>query len=96
MFVELSLPADSAAALPPVAASERLAKPAKRMKELSALVAESLNALGDLRAMPPLVERHIRDGMGRNWNVIVPARTMAHRKAIDQVRDLYDLMPAPR
>ncbi len=96
MLVELSLPVESSLVPSPGVASERPAKPAKRMKELSALVAEALNALGDLRAMPPLVERHLRDGMGRNWDVIVPARTIAQRQAIDQVRDRYDLVPAPR
>ncbi|HEY4066315.1 MAG TPA: hypothetical protein VGM74_05410 [Burkholderiaceae bacterium] len=95
MFVELRTP-ERPGSLPPIAPIERVAKPAKRMKEVSALVAEALNALGELRVMPPLVERHIRDGMGRNWDVIVPARTMAHRRAIDRVRDLYDLAPPPR
>ena len=43
------------------------------------------------RTMAPSVEGHIRDGMGRNWDVSTPAPTPAHRKAIDAVRDRYDL-----
>jgi hypothetical protein len=39
----------------------------------------------------PVIEGHIRDGMGRNWDVSLPAPTPVHRKAIDGVRDLFDL-----
>jgi hypothetical protein len=78
--------------LPLAVLAERAAKPAKSKKQIAGLLAEELNAVGGgLRAMPPLIDGHIRDGMGRNWDVVVPARTMAHRKAIDRLRDLYDL-----
>ena len=33
----------------------------------------------------------IRDGMGRSWDVSIPAPTPMHRKAINSVPDLYDL-----
>lgn len=48
-------------------------------------------AVGSTRMVPPFIEGHIRDGMGRNWDVSIPAPTPPHRKAIDSVRDLYDL-----
>lgn len=47
-------------------------------------------AIGTSRVMPPFIEAHIRDGMGRTWDVTIPAPTPVHRKAIDSVRDLYD------
>jgi hypothetical protein len=72
--------------------SEVASKLAKSRKEIAALVANALNAaVSSRRAMPPLVEGHIRDGMGRNWDVSIPARTPVHRKVIDGIRDLYDL-----
>jgi hypothetical protein len=56
-------------------------------------VAKALNAgESSRRAMPPLVDGQTRDEMGRNWDVIVPARTAAQRATIDAVRDLDDLM----
>jgi hypothetical protein len=78
--------------LPIPALAERVSKPMKSKKQIAALLAAELNAIGNgLRAMPPLIDGHIRDGMGRNWDVVVPARTPAHRKAVDRIRDLYDL-----
>jgi hypothetical protein len=70
----------------------RLSKPTKSTKELAVLVAEAVKATaGATRMMAPFIEGHIRDGMGRNWDVSMPAPTPSHRKAIDSVRDLYDL-----
>ena len=67
-------------------------KQSKKKKELATLVAESIEAIVDTTRMtPPFIEAHIRDGMGRNWDVSMPAPTPLHRKAIDSVRDLYDL-----
>jgi len=64
----------------------------KSSKELAILVADAIeSALGTGRVMPPFIEGHIRDGMGRNWDVSIPAPTPVHRGAIDAVRDLYDL-----
>lgn len=64
----------------------------KSSKELAILVADAIeSALGTGRVMPPFIEGHIRDGMGRNWDVSIPAPTPVHRKAIDSVRDLCDL-----
>ena len=60
---------------------------------MALLVADAIEAaLGASHFMPPLIEGHIRDGMGRNWDVSMPAPTPVHRKAIDGVRDLYDLV----
>ena len=57
------------------------------------MVADAIEAaLSPSRVMPPFIEGHIRDGMGRNWDVSMPAPTPMHRKAIDGVRDLYDLV----
>jgi len=57
------------------------------------LVADVIEAaIGTSRVMPPFIEAHIRDGMGRTWSVSMPAPTPVHRKAIDSVRDLYDLV----
>jgi hypothetical protein len=70
----------------------RSVKPARSRKQIAALVAQALNAGAiEKRAMPPLIEGHIRDGMGRNWDVSVPARTTAQRAVIDGIRDTYDL-----
>ena len=66
-----------------------MSKPAISKKELATLVAEAIQAAA--RVMPPFIEGHIRDGMGRNWDVTMPAPTPVHRKAIDSVRDQYDL-----
>lgn len=67
-------------------------KEKKSAKELAILVADAIEAAwGSGRVMPPFIEGHIRDGMGRNWDVSIPAPTPVHRKAIDSVRDLYDL-----
>ena len=67
-------------------------KQKKSRKELAALVVDAIEAaIPTARVMPPFVEAHIRDGMGRNWDVSMPAPTPVHRKAIDSVRDLYDL-----
>ena len=65
----------------------------KSSKELAILVADAIESgLSTGRVMPPpFIEGHIRDGMGRNWDVSTPAPTPVHRKAIDSVRDLYDL-----
>jgi hypothetical protein len=64
----------------------------KSNKELATLVAEAVKAAAaTTRVMSLVIEAHIRDGMGRNWDVSMPAPTPAHRKAIDSVRDLYDL-----
>ena len=61
-------------------------------KELAALVVDAIEAsIPTARVMPPFVEAHIRDGMGRSWDVSVPAPTPLHRKAIDSVRDIYDI-----
>jgi hypothetical protein len=69
-----------------------LIKQTKGKKELAILVSDAIEAaVKTARPMPPFIEGHIRDGMGRNWDVSVPAPTPAHRKAIDRVRDLYDL-----
>lgn len=69
-----------------------LDKERKSQKELAILVADAIEvALGAGRAMPPFIEAHIRDGMGRSWDVAIPAPTPVHRKAIDSVRDLCDL-----
>lgn len=46
--------------------------------------------------MPMAIEGHIRGGMGRNWDVSMPAPTPVHRKAIGSVRDLYDLVCGKR
>jgi len=68
-------------------------KQPKSKKELATLVAESIEAtVNTTRVAPPFIEAHIRDGMGRNWDVSMPAPTPLHRKAIDGVRDLYDLV----
>jgi hypothetical protein len=67
-------------------------KQSKGHNELAALVADAIRtAVASLRVMQPEIEGHIRDGMGRNWDVSTPALTPAHRKAIDRVRDQYDL-----
>ena len=67
-------------------------KETKSKKELATLVADAIEAaVFNARVMPPFIEGHIRDGMGRNWDVAMPAPTPAHRKAIDAVRDLFDL-----
>ena len=67
-------------------------KPPKSKKELARLVVDAVRAALDAtRMMPPVIEGHIRDGMGRNWDVVLPAPTPLHRKAIDGVRNLYDL-----
>lgn len=67
-------------------------KETKSKKELAVLVADAVEAaVGNARVMPPFIEAHIRDGMGRNWDVALPAPTPVHRKAIDSVRDSYDL-----
>ena len=80
------------ACLRPRTAEQGVEKEKKSGKELAILVADSIeSALGTGRVVPPFIEGHIRDGMGRNWDVSVPAPTPVHRKAIDSVRDLYDL-----
>lgn len=67
-------------------------KQAKSKIELAALVAEAIkSAIARTRVVPTSIEGHIRDGLGRNWDVTAPAPTPAHRRAIDSVRDLYDL-----
>ena len=67
-------------------------KAKKNGKELETLVAEAIErVVGGARAMPTVVEAHIRDGMGRNWGVSARAPTPMHRKAIDSVRDAFDL-----
>jgi hypothetical protein len=67
-------------------------KQIKSKTELATLVAGAVEAaVATTRVMPPFIEAHIRDGMGRNWDVSMPAPTPMHRKAIDSVRDLYDL-----
>ena len=69
-----------------------MGKDRKSKKELAILVADAIEAaIGTSRVMPPFIEAHIRDGMGRTWDVSIPAPTPVHRKAIDSVRDLYDL-----
>jgi hypothetical protein len=69
-----------------------LSKPTKSKKELAILVADAIEAaISAALVMPPFIEGHIRDGMGRNWDVSMPAPTPVHRKAIDSVRDQYDL-----
>ena len=69
-----------------------MSKPTKFKKELEVLVADAIEAsISSARLMPPFVEGHIRDGMGRNWDVSMPAPTAVHRKAIDSIRDQYDL-----
>jgi hypothetical protein len=71
------------------------AQPLKQVKskiEIAALVAEAIKAaVAKTRIAPISIEGHIRDGLGRNWDVTAPAPTPAHRRAIDNVRDLYDL-----
>jgi hypothetical protein len=67
-------------------------KDTKTKKELAMLVADAIEAVvSATRVMPPFIEGHIRDGMGRNWDVSMRAPTPVHRKAIDSVRDTYDL-----
>jgi hypothetical protein len=67
-------------------------KQTKTRKELALLVADAIEAaVSATRVMPPFIEGHIRDGMGRNWDVSMPAPTPLHRRAIDGVRDLFDL-----
>lgn len=67
-------------------------KEMKSKRDLATLVADAIEAaVPNTRVMPPFVEGHIRDGMGRNWDVTIPAPTPAHRKAIDAVRDQFDL-----
>ena len=67
-------------------------KETRNKKELATLVADAIEStVAGSRVMPPFIEGHIRDGMGRNWDVSIPAPTPAHRRAIDSVRDLYDL-----
>jgi hypothetical protein len=69
-----------------------LAKPTKTKDDLAGFVARAVaDAIGASGVVPPFIEGHIRDGMGRNWDVSLPAPTPVHRKAIDSVRDLYDL-----
>jgi hypothetical protein len=51
-------------------------KAKKNGKELETLVAEATEqVVGGPRAMPTVVEAHIRDGMGRNWDVRAHAPT---------------------
>ena len=70
-----------------------MTKQPKSKRELAVLVADAIEgAVSNARLMPPFIEGHIRDGMGRNWDISTPAPTPAHRKAIDIVRDLYDLV----
>jgi hypothetical protein len=67
-------------------------KETKSHKELATLVADAIEAaVPNARVMSPFIEGHIRDGMSRNWDVATPAPTPAHRKAIDALRDLFDL-----
>ena len=67
-------------------------KPTKNKTELAMLVAAAIEAVvASARTTPPVIEAHIRDGLGRNWDVSVPAPSPIHRRAIDSVRDLYDL-----
>ena len=67
-------------------------KVTKDKKEVARLVADAIEStIAGARVMPPFIEGHIRDGMGRNWDVSMPAPTPLHRRAIDSVRDLYDL-----
>jgi hypothetical protein len=67
-------------------------KEKKSKKELATLVADAIEAaIGHGRVMPPFIEGHVRDGMGRTWDVSMPAPTPVHRKAIDSVRDRFDL-----
>jgi len=67
-------------------------KDTKTKKELASLVADAIEAaVRATRVMSPFTEGHIRDGMGRNWDVVMPAPTPLHRKAIDSVRDQFDL-----
>jgi hypothetical protein len=67
-------------------------KDTKSKNELALFVADAIEAVVlNGRMMPPFIEGHIRDGMGRNWDVTMPAPTTAHRKAIDSVRDRFDL-----
>jgi len=67
-------------------------KETRSKRELALLVADAVeSAVHAIRVMPPFIESHVRDGMGRNWDVSMPAPTPTHRKAIDGVRDLYDL-----
>jgi len=69
-----------------------VAKEKKSKKELANLVVDAIEAaVGPTRVMPPFIEGHICDGMGRTWDVSMPAPTPMHRKAIDSVRDRYDL-----
>ena len=69
-----------------------LAKQIKSAKELESLVEAALGTAADVqRHMPISIEGHIRDGLGRNWDLASLAPSPAHRKAIDGVRDLYDL-----
>lgn len=80
----------------PGADGVKLNKPTRSAKELTLLVAEamaaSLTAQRVAPAFAPAIEAHIRDGLGRNWDVNPPAPTPAHRKAIDGVRDAFDLL----
>lgn len=67
-------------------------KPTKSRKELAKLVVDAIEAvLPAARVMPPFIEPHIRDGLGRSWDVSTPAPTVSHRKAIDSIRDQFDL-----
>ena len=67
-------------------------KDRKSKEESAILVTEAVEAaIGTSRVMPPFVEAHIGDGMGRTWNVSIAAPTPVHREAIDSVRGLYDL-----
>lgn len=69
-----------------------MSKPTRSKAELAALVTAAIEAAIDgVAVKPPIIEKHIRDGMGRNWDVIVPAPTPLHRKAINSVRDQFDL-----
>ena len=69
-----------------------MTKEKKSKQELAALVIEALvAATANQRVAQPAIEGHIRDGMGRTWDVEMPAPTPVHRKAIDSVRDAYDL-----
>ena len=78
--------------LSPARIGDHSVKDTKTKKELALLVAHAIEAVvSAVRVMPPFIEGHIRDGMGRNWDVSMPAPTPVHRKAIDSVRDLYDL-----
>jgi hypothetical protein len=67
-------------------------KEAKSQEELAMLVVAAIDAVVTSKRVTDLsVEGHIRDGMGRNWDVSPAAPTPTHRKAIDSVRDRYDL-----